>query len=581
MAPIQTTMTTEENIESTSLDVSPDTLKAIEIQLDALGPLLEKTSDGLFVLAPGSPFPFVVFANGALCRMAGSPQRELRGQPLDELVIEGSDNRMKQQVLVGLAYSGMARLRHPDGSSTDIDLSLIPVPLDESSISHWIGLVRLLPSGRPDDPARTNHDELTGLPNRAYLLQSVGAVIERSMKTGSSFALLMLDIDRFREVNETYGHTVGDLLLSATARRLLEVVRQTDVVARLGGDEFGILLGGIGDEANAEFVATKIAKALEAPFNIDSSAPISINASVGLSMYPKHGKEATELVRSADIAMYEAKRTGRRISTYSPAHEPDTADRLALETEIRNAFDSDQMIQYYQPILDLKTGKIEKAEALIRWQHPERGLLSPAAFLHVAESSGLMLKVATFCLDDALRQRREWALDGLHVNIAMNLSPSVLRDAEISEILSELLDTWETPVNGLEVEIIESAIVKDPVQATAVLSLIQSLGIPLSLDDFGTGYSSLSNLREIPFQQIKIDKSFVTNMLDETGDAAIVRALIDLAHALGRLVVAEGIEDLATLRKLREWGCDYGQGYFISKPIPAEDFAEFVRKRSI
>jgi EAL domain-containing protein (putative c-di-GMP-specific phosphodiesterase class I) len=192
-----------------------------------------------------------------------------------------------------------------------------------------------------------------------------------------------------------------------------------------------------------------------------------------------------------------------------------------------------------------------------------------------------MLKVASFCLDDALRQRKEWAEKGFHVNISMNLSPSVLRDAEISELLSELLDKWQTPPNGLEVEIIESAIVKDPVQATAVLSLIQALGIPLALDDFGTGYSSLTNLREIPFQQIKIDKSFVTNMLDETGDAAIVRALIDLGHALGRKVVAEGIEDLATLRKLREWGCDFGQGYFISRPIPAEDFTEFVRKRTI
>jgi diguanylate cyclase (GGDEF)-like protein/PAS domain S-box-containing protein len=574
-------MTTSEPFETTSLDVSPDTLKAIEIQLDALGPLLEKTSDGLLVLAPDTPFPRIVFANGALCRMAGSPQRELRGRSLDELVLEGSDNRMKQQVLVGLAYSGTTRLLRPDGSTTDVDLSLIPVPVDETGISHWIGLVRPMPSAPAEQSIRSNHDELTGLPNRAYLLQSVGGVIERSLRTESSFALLVLDIDRFREVNESFGHDAGDLMLSTAAERLLEVVRQTDVVARLSGDEFGILLGGVGDESNAEFVATKIAKALEQPFDVAKGSPLSINTSVGIAMYPKHGREVTELIRSADIAMYEAKRTGRRISVYSPAHEPDTADRLALETELRNAFEQGQMLQYYQAILDLGTGRIEKAEALVRWNHPERGILSPAAFLPVAESSGLMLKVATFCLDDALRQRKEWAENGFHVNISMNLSPSVLRDAEISEVLSELLDKWETPPNGLEVEIIESAIVKDPVQATAVLSLIQALGIPLALDDFGTGYSSLSNLREIPFQQIKIDKSFVSNMLDETGDAAIVRALIDLGHALGRKVVAEGIEDLATLRKLREWGCDYGQGYFISRPIPAEDFAEFVRKRTI
>jgi diguanylate cyclase len=574
-------MTTSDDTVSTTLDVSPDTLKAIELQLDALGPLLEKTSDGLVVLAPGSPFPVVVFANGALCRLAGSTQHEFRGRRLDEIILEGSDNRMKQQVLVGLGYSGTTRLLHPDGSTTDIDLSLIPVPFDETSISHWIGLVRPLPSSRPDDSIRSNHDDLTGLPNRTQLLRSVGDVIERSLRTEASFGLLMLDIDRLREVNDQWGHAAGDLMLSTAARRLLNVVRQTDVVARLGGDEFGILLGGVGEEANAEFVATKVVKALEEPFDIAHDAPISINASIGVAMYPRHGKDPAELIRSADIAMYEAKRTGRGISVYSPAHEPATADRLSLETEIRNAFDHGQMLQYYQPILDLRTGRIEKAEALIRWNHPDRGILSPAAFLPVAESSGIMLKVATFCLDDALRQRQAWSRNGVDVTISMNLSPSVLRDAEISEILSELLDKWETPHNGLEVEIIESAIVKDPVQATAVLSLIQALGIPLSLDDFGTGYSSLTNLREIPFQQIKIDKSFVTTMLDETGDAAIVRALIDLGQALGRKVVAEGIEDLATLRKLREWGCDFGQGYFISKPIPAADFEEFVRKRRL
>jgi len=573
-------MTSSDNTVSTTLDVSPDTLKAIEIQLDALGPLLEKTSDGLAVLAPGAPFPSVVFANGTLCRMAGAPLRELRGRSLETLVLEGSDNRMKQQVLVGLAYSGTTRLLHPDGSTTDVDLSLVPVPLDEATISHWIAFVRPMPSP-PGDDMKNGQDELTGLPTRSHLIQAIGRVIERSLKTESSFALLMLDIDRFREVNESYGHAAGDQMLSTAARRLMQVVRQTDVVARLGGDEFGILLGGVGDESNAEFVATKVAKSLEEPFQVDNGPAMSINASVGVAMYPKHGKDPAELIRSSDIAMYEAKRTGRRIALYSPAHEPDTADRLALESELRNAFDAGQMLQYYQAILDLGTGRIEKAEALVRWNHPEKGILSPAAFLPVAESSGLMLQVASFCLDDALRQRKEWAEAGFHVNISMNLSPSVLRDAEISEILSELLDKWETPPNGLEVEIIESAIVKDPVQATAVLSLIQAQGIPLALDDFGTGYSSLTNLREIPFEQIKIDKSFVTNMLDETGDAAIVRALIDLGHALGRKVVAEGIEDLATLRKLREWGCDYGQGYFISRPIPAEDFAEFVRKRTI
>ncbi len=574
-------MTTQENTVSTSLDVSPDTLKAIEVQLDALAPLLEKTTDGLVVLAPNGRFPTVVFANGTLCRMAGSPQRELRGKCLDEFILEGSDNRMKQQVLVGLAYSGAARLLRPDGSTCDIELSLIPVPLDETAISHWIGLARPLPAARGDDSGSANFDELTGLPNRTRLLQAIGGVIERSIRNESSFAVLMLDIDRFREVNERYGHVSGDLMLSTAARRLLDVVRQTDVVARLGGDEFGILLGGVGDDANAEFVAKKVIRALEEQFEITKGATMSINSSIGVAMYPSHGRDAAELIRAADIAMYEAKKSGKRISLYSPAHEPDTENRLAVESELRAAFDAGQMVQYYQAILDFRTGRIEKAEALIRWKHPEKGLLAPFAFLPVAESCGMMLKVATFCIDDALEQRQKWSAAGFEVGISMNLSPSVLHDAEISEVLSELLDKWETPPHGLDIEITESAIVRDPVQATAVLSLIQAQGIALALDDFGTGYSSLTNLREIPFQQIKIDKSFVSNMLDETGDAAIVRALIDLGHALGRKVVAEGVEDLATLRKLREWGCDFGQGYFISRPIPAEDFAEFVRKRTI
>jgi len=325
-------------------------------------------------------------------------------------------------------------------------------------------------------------------------------------------------------------------------------------------------------------VAQKILRAFEAPFVI-ADRSFSIGASLGISLCPEHGEDSATLVRRADIAMYRAKQSGSEFCLYSAEHDRDPAGRYELIAGLREAIERDQLVLHYQPKLDLRTGVVIGAEALVRWNHPTQGLFHPERFIHLAETSGLMKPMTAWVINEAVRQCRRWRDDGFSIQVAVNLSPVILRDGSVPETVTGILETWDMEPEMLKVEITEGSIMSDPNQAMFVLSLLRTAGVSISIDDFGTGYSSLANLRQVPFDEIKIDKSFVIDMMANESDATIVRATIDLAHNLGRQVIAEGVETEEVLEKLTEWGCDLAQGYFISPPVEPKQMIDWMRMR--
>jgi len=378
--------------------------------------------------------------------------------------------------------------------------------------------------------------------------------------------LVLLDLDRFKEVNDTFGHRYGDLLLRQLGPRMQPVMRQSDTIARLGGDEFALLLPNT-DAAGGVTIAQKLQAALDKPFAVEGRK-LGVDASIGIAAYPEHGNDATTLLRCADVAMYVSKRGNHDYAVYSFEQDTNSPDRLTLAGELRHAIDSGLLELHYQPKVDLSTGRIQMVEALVRWPHPEQGYIPPAEFIPLTEHTGLMKPLTHWVLNEALRQLREWQDGGHDMNIAVNLSASSLQDRTLVETISVLLCLWNVDPKGLAVEITESAIMVDPDHALEVLSRLHEIGVTIALDDFGTGYSSLAYLQRLPVQCIKIDRTFVLRMTTNKNDPVIVRLITDMSHALGLEVVAEGVEDQQTLDALRAIGCDMAQGYYLGRPMP-------------
>jgi diguanylate cyclase len=404
-------------------------------------------------------------------------------------------------------------------------------------------------------------DDLTGLDNR----RSFTADIQSAIADERPFALLMIDLDQFKELNDTLGHHLGDELLRCVGPRLGSVIRDGDVVARLGGDEFGVLVRGADAEA-ATIAATRLRAALARPFTL-AGISLHVGASVGIAVYPEHAVDAGTLLRHADVAMYEAKRgrTGHEI--YASEDDHHSRDRLALAGEVRRALAQDELALHYQPVADLATGELVGVEALVRWRHPDRGLLAPGAFLPAIEHTEVMREVSHRVLAMAICQAGAWFRTDRAWRVAVNLSATDLLDRALVDDVSALLRRYGTPARRITLEVTESVLMTDPARAMEVLAELRGLGVCLALDDFGTGWSSLTHLQRMPVDEIKIDRSFVAAMATDAGSAAIVSSTVDLAHALGLRVVAEGIEDEATWTRLRTVGCDAAQGYYLSKPL--------------
>jgi len=432
-------------------------------------------------------------------------------------------------------------------------------------------------------------DSLTQLPNRRFLLERLKHGIDVERRDGKQLALLMLDLDRFKAVNDSLGHTAGDELLQQVADRIQSRLRDVDMVARLGGDEFIVLLEDIAHPEDAARVAEEIVADLSRPFQLPRSneadhepgREVQIGASIGISLYPQHGDNPELLMEQADTAMYEAKQAGRGCFAYfSEELTIAVRKRIALEGRLRRGIERQELRVFYQPQIDIASGRIVGAEALVRWQSPTEGLIPPINFIPIAEETGLILAIGEWVLRETCRQGQCWLADGfLPLTLAVNVSPQQFRRCDINALVAEVLAETGFPAGQLELEMTESGLMDNQDKAVEVLNNLRAQGIRLAIDDFGTGYSSLAYLKRFPLDVLKIDKSFIDDIPHLQDDMEITATIIAMGHILGFKVLAEGVETQEQLDFLRKKGCDAYQGYFTSKPVPAEDFAELLRRQ--
>jgi diguanylate cyclase (GGDEF)-like protein len=424
------------------------------------------------------------------------------------------------------------------------------------------------------------HDVLTGLPNRVLMDDRISQSIVLAERLGQTFAVILLDLDRFKLVNDSLGHRAGDELLKVVAQRLKGVVRDIDTVARLGGDEFVLIVTPSPDPEVARHMAARVILAMQAPVRI-ADVEVHTSPSIGVAFYPQDGTGIETLLAHADAAMYCAKERGRNnFQCFMPEMNTATQEKVRLESDMRVALEKNQFELHYQPKISVSTGIMHGAEALLRWHHPERGAVSPAEFIPIAEECGLIGTIGAWVMREACRQARAWQRDGLPpLRVAVNLSASQFRQGDIVEIIRGALHDAGLEARFLEVELTESVVMSDPEESIAILERLSTMGVLVSVDDFGTGYSSMSYLRRLPIDKLKIDRGFISEVVSRSEDASIVRAIISLAHSLKLKVVAEGVESPEQLEFLKQLGCDQYQGFHFSPALPAAKFEALVRAR--
>ena len=423
---------------------------------------------------------------------------------------------------------------------------------------------------------RANYDPLTGLPNRSMLHERLDQALKRARRQTRRVALLFLDLDRFKPVNDTLGHALGDVLLCQTARRLKACVRETDTVARHSGDEFVLVLPDVGPDQDVHAIAEKVIQRIAEPFDLNG-ATVHIGVSIGIAFYPDHGLDGATLLRHADLAMYQAKTAGRATCRQYEAVMSDHALRqLSLKTDLRLALERDELTVHYQPILDVKSGALEGAEALVRWRHPQRGMVPPNEFIPLAEEMGLIRELGAWVLERVCQTLERWGQIGLCVPISVNLSSHQYLRGLTVDAVRTLLRRYHLRPEQLAFEITESVLISDTLPVEQWLEAIRELGIRVDIDDFGAGYSSLAYLKRFPIERIKIDRSFVRNMVSNLNDRALVEAVLAMAHSLRLVVVAEGVEDAEQLALLRGLGCEYAQGFYFSRPVADEEFVKIA-----
>ena len=518
--------------------------------------------------------------NRSARRLFGYSEEEVIGKPLRLIIAQTHHADLPDPAWVG--WSLLAGEDIPpeptetvgsrkDGSSFPIEMSMSQVEIGGRTIT--IACIRDISGRRAYSEAlehRTLHDEVTGLPNRTLFVDRLDQAIAFADRADEPRGMLVVQVDGFCAPDER----PDDALMQAVAGRLSDALREADTVARLGGDVFAILPSGATDVEAAAAIAWKIRESFDEPFALGDRS-VQGHADVGIAFFPQHGRESAELLRRADVAMHEAKRSGSGLAVFVSEPEDQTARRLALLSELRDGIPRGELVLHYQPKVDLTTRQTTGVEALVRWQHPREGLLMPAQFMPEAERSELIEPLTRWVLDTALRQQREWRDAGRDLTMAVNISArSLTRDSELPAVVAELIDTWDVTAGALILELTESALID--ADAPAVLDRLHGMGPRLAIDDFGTGHSSLVYLQRLPIDQVKVDRSFVMNLATTPSDAVIVRSTIDLAHNLGVTVVAEGVEDYVALDLLIEYGCECAQGYLFTRPRPADDLAAWL-----
>ncbi|MCX3062679.1 putative bifunctional diguanylate cyclase/phosphodiesterase [Streptomyces beihaiensis] len=475
---------------------------------------------------------------------------------------------LARQGLVGVALLGIAPLICVVATSRPVLLPLFAVPLIALDSTLWIA------RARAEEQLR---DPLTGLPNRQWLLERTWTALDDAERIGARSALVLIDLDRFRSVNDTLGHLAGDRLLLQIADRLGTALPRGAEAARLGGDEFAVLLPVADSTTSAARVARGLVAALGSPLDLDGLTLV-LEASAGLAVFPDHAVDAEGLLRRADVAMYQAKRDRTGVEVYESKRDSNTPDRLGLLGDLRRALDAGEVELHYQPKVRFD-GQVAGLEALVRWVHPERGKVPPDEFIAIAESSGLMPHLTEYVLDTALAQVARWRAQGLRVPVAVNVSPRDVHTPGFAGAVAARLARHGVPAGALQLEITEHVLLEDPQRAADTLAGLTGHGVKMSLDDFGTGYSSLVHLRRLPVSELKIDRSFVARLAVDNEDAEIVRCTVDLAHSLGLLVVAEGVEDDETWERLRDLGCDAVQGWLVAAAMPPGETTAWLRAR--
>lgn len=526
------------------------------------------------VETPWSPQTWTVYTGLQVALVAGGYLGVTRlllwyvHTPHAALVPTVTRTAVTRQTLVGVALLGIAPLICVVAVALPVLLPLFSIPLIALDSTLWIA------RARAEEQLR---DPLTGLPNRQWLLERTWTALDEAERTGVRTALVLIDLDRFRSVNDTLGHLAGDRLLLQIAERLRLALPRGAEAARLGGDEFAVLLPVADSTTSAQRVARRLVAELGSPLDLDGLTLV-LEASAGVAVFPEHALDAEGLLRRADVAMYQAKRDRTGVEVYESKRDSNTPDRLGLLGDLRRALDAGEVELHYQPKVRFD-GQVAGLEALVRWVHPERGRVPPDEFIAIAESSGLMPHLTEYVLESALGQVARWRAMGLKVPVAVNVSPRDVHTPGFAGAVAARLARHGVPAGALQLEITEHVLLEDPQRAADTLAGLTGHGVKMSLDDFGTGYSSLVHLRRLPVSELKIDRSFVARLAIDTEDAEIVRCTVDLAHSLGLLVVAEGVEDDETWERLRDLGCDAVQGWLVAAAMPASETTAWLRAR--
>ena len=560
--------------------------QALEQGEQRLQAIMNSVIDGIITVTREG---VVELANAAAARIFGFEPGELVGFGLQQLLTSASERELERRPrpapvdVTTLAQNRLLEMigRHKDGTSFSIELSV--TELDLHGRRTFILTVRDITARKASEELirfRATHDALTGLPNRALYDDRLAGAIKHNARRDEMVAVLFLDLDRFKIINDTLGHSIGDALLVALSQRLRASVREEDTVARMGGDEFIFILRGLRSAEDAVKPAQKVLDAIRPAFHIHGHE-LYVTASIGIGLCPTDGAEPDELLKCADIALYRAKERGRnRLQLYNPTLNVRVFGQMVLEKHLRRALEQDQFQLVYQPQIALDSGQVVGVEALIRWRHPELGLISPGEFVPLAEENGLIEPLGLWVLRTACLQHRAWRAARLPVlRLAVNMSARQFQRLGLETRIREVLAETDMDARSLELELTESVLMQEGDSTAHLLAQLSELGISLALDDFGTGYSSLSRLKRFPIKRIKIDRSFICDISTSEGDAALARAVIAMAHGLGVEVVAEGIESLEQLAMLRRYGCDEGQGYFLGRPVVPSEVPALVRRQ--
>lgn len=548
---------------------------------------LESISNGVMITSSTHLDHPIVYINQAFERITGYTSAQVVGKNARFLVREDTEQMGLNEIRAALRQhrEGSAVLRNyrQDGSLFWNELHLAPVRDEAGKLTtHFVSIVNDVTERMAYEEQleyQATHDVLTGLANRSLLADRIQSGMAVARRDNTQLAVLLLDLDRFKVANDGLGHACGDALLREVSRRLNGCIRDTDTAARLGGDEFVIVLTDIHDADSVAMAAQKVLRTVAQPVLLEGQT-LHVTASIGIALYPRDGEQPDLLLRNADLAMYRVKEHGRNnYRFYLPEMNNMALTRLDMEGNLRRALEKGELVVYYQPKLDIKTGCITGAEALVRWPHPHIGLIGPNEFIPLAEETGLILRLGEFVLETVCRQQAEWRKAGLpELPVAINISARQFRQEDLADIIAARLRAYDLNGAHLDIELTESVVMLDADTTLNQLRQIHDLGIRIALDDFGTGYSSLSYLKRFPIDCLKIDRSFVRDITCNADDAAIANAVIAMAHSLGLEVVAEGVETAAQLSHLAQEGCEAYQGYLFSRPVPVDQFTRLLRE---